>query len=337
MRFAQPAMLLWWTVLPVAGLIMGWALARQRSVLGRIGHHETVRRMAQSASLEHRIIKAVLLLTGGFFLVLALARPQWGRIVQPVTRRGVDVVLVLDLSTSMLAEDVAPSRIRRAKVFASDLIQKLEGNRIGLVAFAGSAFVQCPVTLDQAAAQLFLDLVEVGDIADGGSDLGQALKVSLDAFPERSPGQRVIVLLSDGEEQEETALDAVREARSQGAVVYTVGVGTPGGGPIPLGRKAGKVQGYKKDEKGRVVTTRLRPDFLATLAEEGGGRFYMANASLSAVGRLADRIDAMEKADLSSRIVTSHRERFQIPLALCLVLLILEAGLSGTRRRAEDS
>jgi Ca-activated chloride channel family protein len=336
MRFANSGMLLWWAVLPLLALLIGFGMARQRALLSRLGETATVRRLALGASLERRGIRAVVLLAAFFFLVMALARPQWGRHAEPVTRRGIDVVIILDVSSSMRAEDVTPDRMTRARALASDLIGRLEGNRIGLVAAAGSAYVQCPLTLDISAVRLFLDILEIGDVPDPGSDLGAALRVGLDAFPRDAGSQRVLVLISDGEDHEGGAEAAAAEAAEAGVVVYTVGVGTPAGGPLPLPPQEGGQGGYKKDARGRVVTTRMNPEVLASLAETGEGLFVTASASLSESRRLAEEIDRMEKADLSSRIVTTHRDRYQIPLAVALLLLMVESLIPVAGRVAED-
>jgi Ca-activated chloride channel family protein len=336
MRFANNGMLLWWAVLPLLALLIGVGMARQRALLVRLGELAAVRRLALGASLERRGIRALLLLAAMFFLVVTLARPQWGRHAEPVTRRGIDVVIILDVSDSMRAEDVTPDRMTRARALAADLVGRLEGNRIGLVAAAGSAYVQCPLTLDISAVRLFLDILEIGDVPDAGSDLGAALRVGLDAFPQDTGGRRVIVLISDGEDHEGAAEAALAEAVEAGVVIYTVGVGTPAGGPLPLPSREGGLGGYKKDAKGRVVTTRMNPEVLASLAEAGQGLFVTASASLAESRRVAEEIDRMEKADLSSRIVTTHRDRYQISLAVALLFLAVESLISVAGRVAED-
>ena len=334
-RFASSGLLLWWLLFPIMALAIGLILAHRRTVLERLGTVVMIRRLSASAGLERPVIKAVLVLVAGFLLVLALARPQWGRIVEPVTRRGVDVVVAVDLSTSMLAEDAAPSRLALAKAFTADLGHRLEGNRVGLVAFAGSAFPQCPLTLDDSAVQLFLDIMEVGDVPDVGSNLEEAIAVSLNAFPDDSIGRRVIVLVSDGEGHQGSAVKLAERAAEEGVVIFTVGVGTIAGGPIPLRDADGSMRGYKKDGEGRVVTSRLDRASLAAIASAAGGRSIVASAALGGARGLADEINRMEKAELSSRIITTYRERFQYPLLLAVLLIVGEMFISPGRRTAE--
>ncbi len=333
MRFAAPGALLAWGLLPLLGGLLLLGLLRQRALLERLGHAAAVRRLARSASLERRALKGVMLLAAGFFLIVALARPQWGRHAEPVTRRGVDVLLALDVSTSMLAQDAPPDRFTRARALAGDLARRLSGNRVGVIAFAGSAFVQCPLTLDLAAVRLFLDILEVGDVPDAGSDLAQAIGLARQTFPAQVEGHRVLVLITDGEDHEGRAEEAAGEAAAAGMLVYTAGVGTTSGGPIPL---PGEGAGYKRDADGRVVTTRLDEATLAAIAEAGGGRFVRVSASLAESRLLAEEIDRMEKADLSSRIVTTHIDRYQFPLAVALLLLGWEPLVSAARRRRDE-
>ncbi|MFQ5718088.1 MAG: VWA domain-containing protein [Acidobacteriota bacterium] len=334
-RFASPSVLLWWILLPVAALVVGFVLAHRRAVLARLGSWAMVRRLAASSGLERPVVKTALVLMAAALLVLAWARPQWGRVAEPVTRRGIDVVIALDTSTSMLAADARPERMALGKAFAADLAHRLAGNRVGLVAFAGSAFPQCPLTLDTSAVQVFLDIMEVGDVPDAGSNLEEAIEVSMDAFPEDSPGRRVIVLISDGEGLQGDAVSAAARAAAAGVLVYTVGTGTPSGAPIPLTGEDGAMRGYKKDHDGRVVTTRLDRKALDAIARAGRGRFILATSTLGGSARLAEDIDRMEKADLSSRIITTFKERFQIPLLGAVLLLFIETFISPGRRITE--
>ncbi len=336
MRIAAPALLLAWLILPLLAVLMGLAMARQRALLSRLGRPRTVRRLARAASVQRRAAKATLLLAALFFLILALARPQWGQVVEPVTRRGVDVVLALDVSESMRAQDVSPDRFTRAKALAGDLVRRLDGNRLGLVAFAGSGFIQCPLTLDQSAVRLFLDILDVGDVPDPGSNLEEAIRVGLTAFPKESGGRRVLILLTDGEDFDGRAAAAAAVAAEAGVVLYAIGMGTTTGGPIPRAATSARSAGYKKDRAGRIITTRLDPEHLETVARAGGGRYLRAGAALAEADVLAAEIDRMEKSDLSSRMVTTHKERYQLPLLAAVCILFAEMVVSPARRLREE-
>jgi len=336
MRMAEPAFLLVGLILPLLALFAGLGMARQRSLLARLGERRSVRRLARSASVQRRAAKAGLILAALFFLILALARPQWGQVVEPVTRRGVDVVLALDVSASMHSRDVTPDRFTRAKALAGELVRRLDGNRLGLVAFAGSGFVQCPLTLDQSALRLFLDILEVGDVPDPGSNLEEAIRVGLTAFPRESGGSRVLILLTDGEDFDGRAVAAAAAAAEAGVVVYAVGLGTATGGPIPTVATSSRSAGYKKDRAGRIITTRLDQDHLEEIARSGGGRYLRAGAALAEAELLAAEIDRMEKSDLSSRMITTHQERYQLPLLAAVCILLVEMMISPGRSLRED-
>jgi Ca-activated chloride channel family protein len=333
MRLGSPVFLLAWALLPLLAVLIGLALARQRALLARLGQVATVRRLARDSSLQRRTLKALLLLVALFCAILALARPQWGKVVEPMTRQGVDVILAVDVSESMNAQDVTPDRFTRARAVARALTSRLDGNRVGLVAFAGTAFVQCPLTLDQSAVHLFLDILEVGDVPDPGSNLEEAIRVAMAAFPEENSGQRVMVLITDGEDLDGKAAAAAAAAAEAGIVIYSVGVGTPGGGPIPRVATSIRSAEYKKDAAGKIITTRLAPAHLEKLARAGGGRYLLAGAALGAVETLAGEIDRMEKAELSSRMVTHHKERYQLPLLAALLFLFAESAISPSRRQ----
>jgi Ca-activated chloride channel family protein len=336
MRMGAPALLLVWAILPLLAVLMGLGMARQRALLSRLGRRSTVRRLARTASVQRRAAKATLLLAALFFLILALARPQWGQVVEPVTRRGVDVVLALDVSESMRAQDVTPDRFTRTKALAGELVRRLEGNRLGLVAFAGSGFIQCPLTLDHSAVRLFLDILAVGDVPDPGSNLEEAIRVGLTAFPKENGGRRVLVLLTDGEDLDGRAAAAATAAAEAGVVLYAVGMGTTTGGPIPIDATSARSGGYKKDRAGRIITTRLDPKHLEELVRAGGGRYLMAGAALGEAELLAAEIDRMEKSDLSSRMVTTHKERYQLPLLAAVCILVAEMLVSPARRAGEE-
>ncbi len=334
MRLGSPVFLLAWGLLPLLAVLIGLALVRQRALLSRLGEAATVRRLARDSSLQRRTAKGLLLMVALFCAILALTRPQWGKVIEPMTREGVDVILALDVSESMNAQDVTPDRFARARAVARLLSASLEGNRVGLVAFAGTAFVQCPLTLDQSAVHLFLDILEVGDVPDPGSNLEEAIRVAMAAYPEENTGKRVLVLITDGEDLDGKAAVAAAEAAEAGIVLYTVGVGTSSGGPIPRAATSIRSAEYKKDGAGKIITTRLSPAHLEELARAGGGRYLLGGAALGAAESLAAEIDRMEEAELSSRMVTHHKERYQLPLLAALIFLFAELFVSPSRRRS---
>ncbi len=335
MRFADPAILWLLLFLPVLGLAAFWSGAHRRRRLARFaGGAERVARFTGSVSRNRRAAKTLLLLLAVASGLMAAARPQWGTRLEPITRRGVDVVLVMDTSRSMAAEDVAPSRLSQARHAASSLVRRLAGDRIALVTFAGKGSLTCPLTLDYEAALLFLDAVDVDLLPVQGSSIGESLRVAARAFgPAGSEGRhRAVVLFSDGEDHEGGIEEAISLLKQSGVTTYAVGCGTAHGGPIPLRSATGAVEGYKKDIEGKVVTTQLKEEVLERLALETGGRYYRATPAEMEVEEIAKAIAGMDQKEHGTVLKTRYEERYQIPLAAVLLALLAETVL-GDRRR----
>ncbi|HEY3176153.1 MAG TPA: VWA domain-containing protein [Candidatus Polarisedimenticolia bacterium] len=336
MRFARPELLWALLLLPVLAFWLAAQLVRRRRALREFAAEPLLSRLVRSASMEKLVIKSILLVVAALFLILAACRPQWGSSLQQVTRQGVDVLLAIDVSESMLAEDIKPSRLAKAIEESSRLLDRLTGDRVGLVAFAGAAGVACPLTLDYNAVRIFLDDLSPDMISYPGTSIAEALRAAAKVFGPEQRKFKVMVILSDGEEQVEEAEveEAAKEAASQGLVIHALGVGTPSGGPIPIRSPSGEITGYKKDQQQRVVTTRLDETLLARLSELTGGRYLPATAAESELDHIAEEIAGMDKKEMQARLTTQYEERFQIPLAIGLAALIAEALLSG-RAKAE--
>jgi len=334
MRFANVPLLWLLALVPVLALFFAWALWRKAKVLRRFAESEMLRRLVAGTSLPRQIAKMILLLLVVFFLTLSLARPQWGTKQETIERKGLDVVVAVDVSLSMLAEDIKPNRLARSKQEIQRFAERLNGDRVALVAFAGDAFLQCPLTSDYSAFRIFLDVLDPTLIEAPGTDLARAMEVSLKAFPKTSGTgkHRVLVLLTDGEDHGGRALKVAQDAAEQGVTVYTVGIGSVTGVPIPVTDESG-AKTYKKDSKGEIVSTRMDPDLLMQIAKATGGRFYHAEPGHFELLDVLDAINSMEKQKLDSQQFSRFEDRFQIPLAIALVLLVAEMLLSDRRRR----
>jgi Ca-activated chloride channel family protein len=284
-------------------------LARRLSSEGR---GPTPRRVARAVALG--------------FLVLALADPRYGHKVEELTQRGVDVLFVLDVSRSMLAGDVQPSRLAKARAEIRFLADRLEGERLGLVVFAGVPDVLCPLTLDRGAFGLFLDLADTELIPVPGTDLGAALRVATEALGEEGLEYKVVVLITDGEDHEGRGLATAKDAAEKGIRIHTVNVGA-GGAPLPGER------GFRKDKDGNTIFSKPDPDGLAAIAAATGGGFYQASSPRLELGALAAEIASMEDRDLHGEEVRNKETRYQVPLFLALVALWFEFFLLPQRRR----
>ncbi len=332
MNFARPEYLhlLWGLPLLVAFLI--WSFMDRRRRLQKFISPSLVTQLTEDYSRRKAVLRALLL--SGFYIfgILALARPQWGAKVETVRRHGVDIVVALDTSYSMNAEDVAPSRLEKAKNEIRSFINKLRGDRIGLVSFAGTAVVQCPLTLDYGAAMLFLDVINTEIIPEPGTALAYAIQTATSAFSARERKYKVLIIFTDGEDLEGEVDAAVQKAREAGVIIYTVGVGTSEGMPIPVRDEKGNIVEYRKDERGQVVVSRLDEANLARIALETGGRYYKATTSENELDEIHDEVSKLEKKELESRMFQNYEDRFQYPLALAIFCLAVETWISDRRK-----
>ena len=336
MRFAEVDYLWFLALLPLLALAGVWAVRRRMGALRRFaGGQAQAQQLRAEVSPNRRAIKRLLITLGLALLALALARPQWGTRLEEVERRGADVVIVVDHSLSMAAQDVAPDRLGLAKHHIRQLSDELAGDRMALVAFAGTSALSCPLTVDEAAVRLFLDTIDVEAAPVQGTSMAEALRAALDAFGPRSPTtptdrSRAIVLLTDGEDHEGGLEDLVPTLKEQAVAVYALGVGTRRGAPIPVGA------GFKKDAEDRIVTTRLDEALLESLAQETQGQYHRASVRGDELDRVVAGIRALDQTEFEATLRARYEERFQWPLGLGLLLLLAEC-LIGERRRQHNA
>src|SRR5262245_29729330 len=333
MRFGSPAYLWLLLAVPVLAFLLGLRIHRQRKILARFGDLPVVDRLARSLSTEKRVIKTALLVLASVFLVLALARPQWGARTETVTRRGIDIVVAVDTSLSMLAEDVKPNRLSQARAAVLSLMDLMQGDRIGLVAFAGTAYVACPLTLDYSAAAMFVDILDTDLLPVPGTAIAQAIRAATDAFGESEQRHKVLILITDGEDHEGDVKAAVQAAADKGIVIYALGVGSPAGTPIPLRNERGEVSGYKEDRDRRKVTSRLDEGSLEEMAAATHGKYYRSTPEGIELRKVWEELAGMDRKEISARMETTFEERYTIPLAAAFALLAAEAALGDRRRR----
>ena len=322
---------LWTLVLvPLLVVLHVYASRRGRALLDRFGEHDLVRRLRPAVSVAARRWKASLVVAAVTLLAIAVARPQFGTRVETLRREGQDVVVALDVSRSMYAEDVAPNRLERAKIEVGRIIQRLDGDRIGLVAFAGDAFVQSPLTADYGAAMMFLGAMDPESMSTQGTDLARAIEVSIEALAETPPENRIIVVVTDGEDHEGGLAEALLAAGEAEVTIHTVGVGSSEGVPLPDAGGGGR---FRRDDAGNVITTRLNETALQDVALQTGGEYHRIGQGAGGLGRLVERIEGGGR-EVESREVTQYEEQFQIFLGAALLLLLFEFIIPGRRRRA---
>jgi Ca-activated chloride channel family protein len=319
--FESPLVLFGLLLLPVIVAIEAWITRRDRDRTARLVSRPLWSRVLRRPPEYWRLARLALLLIGAAGIIVALARPQWGIVREKVEREGVDVVLVLDSSGSMATEDVPPNRFFLARQALASLISRLEGDRFGLVAFEGEAYPLAPLTLDADALGLFLDTMEPGIVPAPGTSLGVGLVKGLDLFVDKGRRNKVMVLVSDGEDLEGDVDQAIQRAKEAGVVVHTVGVGTEAGQPVPDFDADGRKIGFKHDASGAPVVSRLNMAALEQIARGTGGRAFRLTPSDPSLSALASAIEGMEQKSLAREFSYRRKERFQIPLAAGLVAI----------------
>lgn len=322
MRFGNPEYFWFFILLPVFIAFFIWAYQYKRSALAKFASLSLIKKISPETDANRQVLKWIMFSIFFFFLVWSLVRPQFGIKTQKMERKGVDVIVALDISQSMLAEDITPNRIGRAKHEISKFIDLLKGDRIGLIVFAGESFAQCPLTLDYGAAQMYLDVVTTNWIQIQGTALADAIRQSAKAFRTKSKKHKVLVLITDGEDHEGDALDAAKNAAKEGVKIYTIGIGSESGVPIPMKKSGGNVV-YKKDKAGNLVMTRLNSIILEKIAHEGNGKYFHSGTDLDLTS-IYNEIAKMEKKDLGMNRLAVYEERYQIFLLIALLFLFIE-------------
>ena len=337
-RFADTAALNLLALIPVVVLIIWWTARRTQQVLNSAIAPQLAQFLTRAVSSRKRQTKLVLQCLTLFFFVLALARPQSGEGKQKAKSEGLEIMLAVDVSNSMLAEDARPSRLALAKKELSRFVDGLGGDKVGLVAFAGSAILLSPLTTDKSALKMFIESLTPEAVSTQGTDFKKAINESLSALQrggldggEGTKVTRVIVVASDGEDNESGGLDAAKKAAGDGVRIFTLGFGTEQGGQIPVRDREGNVVGYKKDRSGQIVITRSTGEALKALAQAGQGDFHQVTFGGDAIQRLRESINQLEKAQFDSMEFTHYNEHYQIFLFLGIVLALLELFL-GDRK-----
>lgn len=334
MRFAQPEFLWLLWLLPVLWAVLWWTRDRARRRTAVFTGESLAARLVLGRNDRRRAFRAGLRLLLLSQLVLALARPQWGASEVEVEQEGIDLVVALDISRSMLAEDIKPSRLARAKVELADLLERLDGDRVGLVFFAGAAFPQCPLTVDYAAARLFLSQAEPSMIGSQGTHLEAALQTSLELFDEERGAYRAILLVTDGEDFAGGVEEITRKLVDAGVAVFPVGLGSADGAPIPVFDDRRRREGYLRGEGNEVVMTRLEEAPLLELARRTGGIYVRAGSSGLDLARLSAGLETLQSRSYQATRVSSYQERFAWPLGAALLLFLFEPLLVDRRRSA---
>ncbi len=330
-RFASPDFL--WLLLFVPILIGLWyySYSQNQKKWTRLGEKEVLKTLTPEYSVRRKNIKIFIQILAIVCCVLMIARPQFGTKVDTVKRQGVEVLIAVDVSNSMLASDIAPSRLQKAKQIVSQLISKMENDKVGLIVFAGRAYTQIPITSDYVSAKMFIDNVNPDLVPSQGTAIGDAIELAMNSFGGDENNQskakvgRAIIVITDGENFEDDAEKAAQVAAGKGVLVHVIGVGTPEGAPIPVN---GNVMSFKKDKNGEPVITKLNEEMCSAIAKAGNGIYVRADNTNNAERVIGKTVDAMAKSDVVSKVYSEYDEQFQWLALITLLLLIGEFFVS---------
>lgn len=299
----------------------------------RIGDEALVRKMIAGLPRFKNQLKTILMSAAFLFLILSAANPQLGQGKQELKRTGIEVMIALDVSKSMMAEDMKPNRLERARQFILKLIDKSANDRIGLIVFAGNAYLQMPMTIDHAAARIFLRTIHTDMIPTQGTAIAEAISRAREAFSEKEKKYKALIIISDGEDHEEGVLDAVEEATKEGITIFTVGVGTAKGAPIPELR--GDVRtGFKADNEGNIVLSKLNEEMLGQIAILGNGEYFNLTGTNEQINTLTKALNNLEQKELELVAFDNYISYFQVPLSLAVILLLLDILVSNRRNKS---
>ncbi|HEY4787681.1 MAG TPA: VWA domain-containing protein [Bacteroidales bacterium] len=334
-QFAHSELLYLLLVIPVI-IILFWMLTgKKKKLLKEFGDQSLIQELMPERSKTRPVIKLIILLTALAFFIFGLAGPEFGSKLQEKKHRGVEIIIALDVSNSMLAEDIQPSRLERAKQAISKMVDQLENDRIGLIVFAGKAYTQLPITSDYISAKMFLSSISTNSVPVQGTAIGAAISLADRSFTPDYKGDKAIILITDGENHEDDAVAAAKAAADKGIIVHTIGVGLPEGAPIPIEGPNGQ-KNYIKDAQGNVVISKLDEQMLNEISSAGNGIYVRATNTQLGLNTIFDRIKKMSKAEYESKVYAEFENQFQWPMGMALFLLLFELIILERKTKLSD-
>ncbi|MBW8325160.1 MAG: VWA domain-containing protein [Prolixibacteraceae bacterium] len=321
-RIANPEYLYALLVIPVLIALFWYSRIRRKQALALFGQKEILSVLMPNVSSGRPVLKFVILMLALGSIIIAIARPQFGSKLKTEKRKGIELIIALDVSNSMMAEDIEPNRLERSKRAISQLVDKLSNDKIGLIVFAGDAYTQLPITADYVSAKLFLNSISTNIVPTQGTAIGAAIELGMKSFNPQFQGSKAMIIITDGENHEDDAIGAAKAAAEQGIVIYTIGMGLPQGGPIP--DYSNGMKSYRKDREGNTVVTKLDEPMLQKIAEAGKGAYIRANNAQVGLNNLFNEVNKMEKSELETQIYADYDDKFQYFIGLALFLILLD-------------
>jgi Ca-activated chloride channel family protein len=319
-------------LLPLFLLIYGLTVRWRKRTMALYGEQEVIKKLMPDISVNKRFAKFILYVIAFAFLIIGIVNPRIGTKLENVKRKGADLMVCLDVSNSMKATDLSPNRLEKAKMALSKLIDKLNGDRIGIIIFAGEAYVQLPITTDYAASKMFLESINSEMIPTQGTNIGAAIDLSMESFGKDEGKNKAIIIITDGEDNESNGIRAAQNAADKGVAIYTIGMGSPDGAPIPV-YVNGAREGFKKDKAGNTIVTRLNEQTLREIATAGGGIFVRASNSDAGLNVVLNAIDKLEKKQFESKMYSDYEDRFQVFVFLTFLILLIETFISERKSK----
>jgi Ca-activated chloride channel homolog len=335
-RFGHSVILYLLWLIPALVVLYWYVQKNQNKLLEKFAGTKLHSILFPERSIFKSAIKFGVFLFGLTLLIVAVATPQIGTKIEEVKQVGIDVYILLDVSRSMAAEDIKPSRLEKAKYEISRLMQKLEGDRLGLVVFAGQAYIQFPLTSDYAAANLFLSAVDLNSVPQPGTNIGAALELALKSFRYDDGTKKAIVVITDGEDHEGNIQGAIEEANSKDVGIYAIGLGSPTGTPIPIYNDSGNQIGYKKDNQNQVVLTKLDEETLKSLADKGKGKYYRGTNTEDELDKIYSDLGKIQESEYGSKKITEYEDRFYYFLFPAIFILLAEFMMTSKRTKWLD-
>ena len=334
-RLQNPKMLMILYIIPVLIVLYIVELSLKNKSLNKFATSPLLSVLIPDFKANKKLSRFILYHFAIAFFIIGLANPQMGSKIAEGKQEGVDIMIALDVSNSMMAEDLKPNRLQRAKLAIEKLVNRLGGDRVGIIVFAGNAYVQLPITTDYSAAKLFLTGIDNNIVPVQGTAIGKAIDLSMQSFNFEDVSSKTIIIITDGENHEDDAIKAAEAAYEKGVVINTIGMGSIQGAPIPVYRNGRQVD-FKKNRSGETIITKLNDTMLKDISEAGGGTFVRASQQDVGLGILLDNLDQMEKKEFGSVIYTEYESRFQFYLGIGLLLLLIDLLLFDKKQKWKD-
>ncbi|MDA3954907.1 MAG: VWA domain-containing protein [Bacteroidales bacterium] len=331
-RFGNTEYLYLLLIVPVLVLLFGLAQYYKKKALAKFGDMNVIEQLMPFVSKTRPVLKFIFLGLAIIAIILALADPQFGSKLEKVKHKGAEIIIALDVSNSMLAEDIKPNRLERAKYAISKLVDEMENDRIGLIVFAGDSYIQIPVTSDYSAAKMFLSSINTNIVSKQGTAIGSAIDLAMNSFSPESELEKALIVITDGENHEDDAVEASELAFEKNITVHTIGMGSPQGAPIPIEKSYDQTI-FQKDKDGNTVISKLDQKTLQEIATAGRGVFIRASNTQTGLNKLFERINKMEKKEMEERIYTDFEHRYQYLLAIALFFILLDTFISERKSK----